>query len=433
MKNIAKKIVPEFTAKTLTNNAGILPLDRFLTNQLSFDQSIENCIDLPIGFNTRYDTSTIFKSIIYGYLADFKRLSHFSEFTKDRMIQKLLGIKNHIDENTFGHRLNHFNFKSANQLQEILGGIGKKVRSRYLDSGIQLIDIDSTVKGSYGNQEGSCKGYNDKKRGQKSFHPQIAFVSSTKECLHSWFRPGNTYSGNGTSEFIKECDVRLPANVTAFYRCDSAYFDNKTLTVIEGLKGLYLIKVKLRNMKHLIASCGWEDIPGCSGIAYSEKMYQAQGWKQPRKLVFIRRLVKTHTDRMLFPIPEYDYTCYVTNLEESPLEIYHLYKDRGECENWIAAIKGQLNAGTTIVNHFWGSDVLWNLAVLAYNLTIWIRYLTDRKIWRQEPATFRAWFIRVAGKLVYHSRRYILKLPRNYYYRDTWWRLYTELLNIKIV
>ena len=102
MKNRAKKILPEFTSKTLTTYAGILPIDHFLRKQLSFDKAIKNSIDLPIASNTKYETSTIFKSIIYGYLADFKRLSHFSEFTKDRMIQKLLGIKSHIDENTLG-------------------------------------------------------------------------------------------------------------------------------------------------------------------------------------------------------------------------------------------------------------------------------------------------------------------------------------------
>lgn len=432
MKNKCEKIGVEFTAKTLTSHAGILPIDRFLTDQLSFNTLIDRGIVIPIGSNTKYDTATIFKSIIYGYLSDFKRLDHFSEFTKDLMIQKLLGIKNHIDENTFGHRLNRFNFRSSTQLHEILGKMGKKVRSSYLSEDVQIIDIDSTVKGVYGHQEGARKGYNDKKRGQKSFHPQLAFISSTKECLHSWFRPGNTHSGNGTSEFIKECYVRLPERVTPFFRCDSAYFDNKVLSVIEERDGLYLIKVKLRNMKHLIASCEWEDIPECSGIAYSEQSYQAKEWKHPRKLVFIRRLLKVDRENLIFPIPVYDYTCYVTNLEEAPLGIYHQYKDRGECENWIEAIKGQLNAGTTIMHHFWGSEILWTLAVLAYNLTIWIRYLTNRTIWRQEPSTFRAWFIRVAGKLVSHSRRYILKMPRDYYYRDIWWRLYRDILKIKI-
>ena len=432
MNNKSERITPEFTAKTLTNNAGILPFDHLLTDKLAFDDRVRYGIDIPIGLNAKYSTSTIFKSIIYGYLADFKRLSHFSEFTKDRMIQKLLGIKNHIDENTFGHRLNLFNFGSSNQLQEILGRMGRTVRSRYISAGIQIIDIDSTVKGVYGHQDGAKKGYNDVKRGQRSYHPQMAFISTTKECLHSWFRPGNTYSGNGASEFIKECYVCLPEKVTPLFRCDSAYFDHKTLSVIEDRDGLYLIKVNLRNMKHLIASCEWEDIPGCSGIAYSKKSYQAKSWDHSRQLVFIRRLVKVNTDSLLFPIPEYEYTCYVTNLDEAPIEIYQLYKNRGECENWIAAVKGQLNAGTTIMHHFWGSDVLWSLAVLAYNLTIWFRYLTDRAIWRQEPETFRSWFIRVAGKLVSHSRKTTLKMPRDYYYRDTWWRLYTQLLNIEI-
>lgn len=133
-------------------------------------------------------------------------------------------------------------------------------------------------------------------------------------------------------------------------------------------------------MKHLISSCKWEDIPGVHSISYSEMVYQASGWPHARKLVFIRRLVKTERVGYLFPMPDYEHTCYVTNLDEAPIEIYHLYKDRGECENWIAAVKGQLNADTPIVNNFWGSDVLWNLAALAYNLTIWTRYMTDRKI-----------------------------------------------------
>jgi len=134
---------------------------------------------------------------------------------------------------------------------------------------------------------------------------------------------------------------------------------------------------------------------------------------------------------ILIPVPKYEYTCYVTNLDQAPIEIYRLYKDRGECENWIAAVKGQLNAGTTVMQRFWGSNVLWNLAVLAYNLTIWVRYQTNRNIWRQEPATFRSWFIRVAGKPVWNSREYRVKIPRDYQYRDIWWQVYSDILKIK--
>ncbi len=37
-------------------------------------------------------------------------------------------------------------------------------------------------------QEGSAKGYNPKKKGARSYHPQIAFLAETKEILQAWFR-----------------------------------------------------------------------------------------------------------------------------------------------------------------------------------------------------------------------------------------------------
>jgi len=128
----------------------------------------------------------------------------------------------------------------------------------------------------------------------------------------------------------------------------------------------------------------------------------------------------------------YEYQCFATNLEDAPIGIYHLYKDRAECENWIEAAKNQIGAGATIVNHFGANDVLWQLAVLAYNLTIWMRYLCCRKSWRQEPNIFRNWFIRVAGRLVCHSRQYKLKLQKSYHYRKEWLMIYDKIACLQL-
>ena len=43
-----------------------------------------------------------------------------------------------------------------------------------------MVDFDSTVITRYGNQEGSAKGYNPTKKGRKSHHPLMAFVSQTR-------------------------------------------------------------------------------------------------------------------------------------------------------------------------------------------------------------------------------------------------------------
>ena len=45
--------------------------------------------------------------------------------------------------------------------------------------------MDSTVSGVYGSQEGSAKGYNPVKKGQRSYHNLLCFASEIKLVLNS--------------------------------------------------------------------------------------------------------------------------------------------------------------------------------------------------------------------------------------------------------
>ncbi len=46
--------------------------------------------------------------------------------------------------------------------------------------------------------------------------------------------------------------------------------------------------------------------------------------------------------------------------------------------------------------------------------------LTDKKAWRQEPLSFRLWFIQLAGKFTSSGRVRHLKMYSSYYYKS-WW------------
>ncbi len=56
------------------------------------------------------------------------------------------------------------------------------MRDKKSQSSVTL-DIDSTVRGVYGKQEGAEKGFNSIKKGQRSYHPLLTFVSETNERL----------------------------------------------------------------------------------------------------------------------------------------------------------------------------------------------------------------------------------------------------------
>ena len=429
------KIHPEFTDARLTNYSGLVAFAELLFTKLSFGQVLAEELDLEMASNCSYADWEVFGLIIFGYLCGHKRLSHFEELSNDALIQGLLGTSGPIDENTLGRRLKKAGYKQSVQLGRVTGQLAARVHAGDPTprEGRQWIDFDSTVKGTYGNQQGAAKGFNPSRKGQKSYHPLLAFDAATKEVLHSWWRPGNTYTANGAAEFFAETCQRLPDPAACYVvRADSGFFNGRFLSAIEAAGHDYLIKVKLKNLKRLLGGQDWKSIPGKPDAEYCVFPHQCTGWEQPREFVAMRILTEVRREGLLFPEKVYEYFCYCSTLEEAPLELHRLYGDRGDCENWIQAVKAQMGAGTTLVHAFWANDLLWQGAVLAYNLTIWLRRLTDAGSWRQEPRTFREWFIRCAGKLARHARRQALKMQSSYHWRARWEAIFRRTCRLQL-
>jgi hypothetical protein len=200
--------------------------------------------------------------------------------------------------------------------------------------------MDSTVKGVYGNQQGAEKGYNPKKKGQKSYHPLLCFIAETRECLHNWFRLGSTYSSNGCVEFIKECFEKLPKRVwKVIVRADSAFFVGGLLDYLEENSACYLIKVKMKGLTSLLEAQKWEKIKNQSGFEQTEFQYRCSGWKEERRFTAIRQIKEEiDTSKTLFTVTpkiEYSYFCYVSNMKLTPWATHKYYGKRATSENWI--------------------------------------------------------------------------------------------------
>ena len=87
-----------------------------------------------------------------------------------------------------------------------------------------VIDVDSTVKTVYGNQQGVSVGYNPHKCGASSYHPISAFCAETKEFLQDWLRSGSAYTGNSVVEFMQQLLAHLPNRTRILFRGDSGFF-----------------------------------------------------------------------------------------------------------------------------------------------------------------------------------------------------------------
>jgi hypothetical protein len=425
----ATKVEKNFTSEKLTSYSGLTVINDYV-NHLGLFAELDHVFSTVKTNATKILNIQIFSAIVFASLCGVHRLSKIATFTEDPLVRKLLRLREGLDDSNIKLRLLKLGQNGANKLLEkSLRFAGSWVKKCGLSR--ITIDCDSTEHTVFGHQEGAAKGYNPKNKGKLSYHPLVCFVPEMKIVFNSWFRTGSAYTSNGIVEFMQQTLAALPKTVKKiFFRADSGFFNGKLFDLLEKNEHEYLVKAKLTNaIKQELSRQQWEEIN--SRTAVCEFEYQAQGWKKARKMYAVR-IVKEYVKKEFFGkienIPVYEYFCYCTNLKGlTTLRIHSLYGERAESENWIENTKNQLHAGQTITNDFHVNDILWQLSVMAYNISVLMRYDSDYKAWKLEPKSFREWFILVPGKVVTNARKTIVKMSIHYLYAKQW-----ELLAEKI-
>jgi hypothetical protein len=218
-------------------------------------------------------------------------------------------------------------------------------------------------------------------------------------------------------------EANLPARFKKiFFRADSGFFSGELFDLLENYGWTYLVKVKLSNLQWLMQNQVWKTVKSNSELSFCEFEHKCKDWSKSRTFKAVRILVG-YEEQIFFDkknkIPIYQYFCYCTNLEKTPKEVHSCYKQRSESETWIEQIKSQLEAGRTLTDDFHANDILWQLAVFAYNLSLMARD-GIAKNYREEHRTFFRWFINVPGKLVSSGRRLKCKIYKHYYFKNRW-------------
>lgn len=271
--------------------------------------------------------------------------------------------------------------KGARKLQPLL--LSKNAGWLH-ESGLKSItmDADSTVKSVYGNQEGTAKGFNTAKKGAKSYHPLLIFVCEMKLLYHTWFRTGAAYTSNGIVGFLQEVKASLPGTIgKVFFRADSGFFSGGLFDLLESFNWDYLVKVKLKNLEEMLQQQTWMPIKGKKDVAIFKFTYKAKGWGKPRVLKAMRS-VKEYVQAEYFGekqiVPVYQYSCYISSYDMDAAQLHELYKQRSTSETWIEQVKGHTMAGSTLTDDFWANDILWQLSVFAYNISVMMRQKKDK-------------------------------------------------------
>lgn len=411
----------QFSQKRLTSRGGMTLLKRFW-DKLAGETSLEENISVEKGSNATYPVSRVLTILVMGIASGAKHISHLYQLALDEALRSLWNWAKFPVVSTITRTLELFDYRHCYELTTVHQRLRQKVwRNKY---GLRSItcDLDSSPKTVYGDQEGVGKGYNPEHPGKKSYHPLFCFISETLEILHGWLRDGTAHTANGATEFFKECWAFLPQTVRwVTIRADAGFFCKEFLDLLEKLKCKYIIACKIKGWKALAeAKATWRKCGDnlWTGIFY----HQCRGWDKPRKFVAVKELVGYDYSPNLFgPQPIYEYHLFVTSIEKSVLALWRFYNKRANCENLIAQGKNQVGMGSMRTQLFWSNTVLFELAMLAYNLIVWFRRTCLPKIrWREEIETFRSWFLHTAAKVIHTGRRWYLDLSEGYPWKQEW-------------
>jgi hypothetical protein len=418
------------TAKGLTSQAGLIPVVKYL-GRMDFENIVSQAVPHRRGNNADYQLADVMLLALVGMIGGASSIAKLCAVWSDGVLRELAGWVKLPVETTIS-RL----FKEVSEHQvSLLEAVNHKLRGRVWKqaqrAGVskvglspnQWVDIDSTVDSVCGTQAGAAKGYNPKRQGALSYHPQLAFLAGSKEILQAWFRTGSAYTSNGVVDFVKQLLAHLPNRMRLIVRADSGYFVGALLDLLDARGHGYLIKVKLKNLIALLTHQEWVAITGQPGWEQCHFDYRCGGWRTTRRFVAVRReKVETPSLQLdLLATTGYDYFCYVTTEALTPWQTHKKYGERATCETWIEEAKGQIGMGKIRTDSFLANAALFHCAVLAYNTLRWMAMMSGNQTLRQwEPETVRTYLVRVAGKLLTGNRQLTVKTPNNHLYPQVW-------------
>ena len=365
LKNQSKVVKSSFTGSNITKYSGLNTVAKYMNHQ-HIVKSISTSFPTEWHNATKFGVNQVLMAITLASISGINRIYRIAVFSGDGLVKALLKLDKAINEDAISATLKNLGQNGARTLQELL--LSRNARW-VRDSGLSdiTLDADSTVKSVCGNQEGAAKGFNTTKKGAKSYHPLLVFVSEMKLLYHTWFRTGSAYTANGVVEFLMEVQSSLPGTVRkVFFRADSGVFSGNLFDLLESYSWDYLVKVKLKNLESLLKAQDWTDVEDTRDVAICEFSYQAKSWQHSRILKAMRT-VKEYVEVSYLgeikTVPVYQYVYYVSSYDVDAVKLHELYKQRSTSETWIEQVKGHTMAGSTLTDDFWANDILWQLRV----------------------------------------------------------------------
>lgn len=311
-----KQLKINFNGGELSSDAGLLLIKEF-AYKMGFVKTLKTTFKTNDSalFRFHKDDENLWQKI-YQILGGYFEDDCADELTNDPVFTAVLDKKALASQPTISRFMNRLDEDTLNQFYALTRRFRKVVYSVKRPEMV-LLDLDSTLLDTYGNQEGEGFHYHDQNHG---YHPLVAYDGITGDLLKIQFRDGTDYSSTGVLEFLQplldEFGEDYP-DIPLFLRADSGFTRPELYGQCETNGVSYVIRLKSNGVLLGLAQSIEEELLEKTkedkvsyAVAYGEFYYQASSWKYPRRVVC---KVEKPTGQFI-----HMFTFLVTNMEASP-------------------------------------------------------------------------------------------------------------------
>lgn len=436
------------TAGEVSHLGGMVPFAQFLSTSRLFDAWIEEA-PLEYTSNRAHSVRDVLGTQVLALINGHYRFSHISALRGDQVVPSLLGMERVASEDSVRRGLIKMVRDVVNRTRSaswIRRHLFKTLETLMLMK--WTLDIDVTVKPTYGYQPGSVVGYNPQKPGRPSHALHSFVMANTRLVLDVAVHPGNEHTSNHTLIELKRLLDTIPRGQwPSLLRGDCGFGNDEMMTWAETVNLPYLFKLRMtKKTKHLVKELdlkdGWVDTG--QGWEAKESKIQLSTWDIERRVVVLRRpdpgpryprakdlaeQNKSQADMMLagtknqkpdnqqtpkqeildvaqpYIVAGFEYQVLVTTLTEDLPTLAQRYRDRADAENVFDEIKNHWGWGGFTSRTFEVTQLVALFGALVYNWWSIFCRLADQDHHREAVTTRPAYLHGVVLQTTHANQR----------------------------
>lgn len=411
----------ELTKDVLTSRAGLAPLSEFIKKSGAL-QALATLNPVKKSDKGAPDIDTYLQILLNFMDGTNTSLTAFDGLHKDPAWADCCGItqENTISSHSVKRFIGAMPQNAARKIRRLMLAIFKEALKNLMPETI-VLDIDTVV---YDNDTALMReGCSPTYKKVKGFQPLM--IKWGNLVVWSEFREGKIHGNHGTTVthalnvLITLIQSVLGSKTPILVTLDSGFFDQKIFINLEKKNIFYVCTGKMYNdipvLIETLPDTAFKTFssPNPNGVwEYADILDQRASWGIPRRAIYTRR-TRTHDGQIEMLGLE---AIYYTNLEWEAVAVIATAHARGEAELLHRKLKefaGELLPFKDFVkNESW-----FFLMLVAFDLFEMFKTACDSVLHtaRMYPTTFRRQFIDIAGKIVRHAGKVVMKTTAGFY------------------